>query len=59
MDSEIKDLKRALVARQNELKKLIHQMKSDQLNRSSLYRNMENELLEIKQKLQHQEDLPK
>jgi hypothetical protein len=52
MDSEVKALKKALENRQAELKQLINQMKSDQLNKSSLYRNLENELSSIRETLE-------
>jgi hypothetical protein len=52
MDSEIKALKKALQNRQSELQQLINQMKSDQLSKSSLYRNLENELSSIREKLE-------
>jgi hypothetical protein len=55
MNSEIKSLKKALQNRQSELKKLIDQMKSDQLNSSSLFRNLENELTSIRQRLEEEE----
>lgn len=51
MDSEIKAIRKALQQRQEELEQLIDQMKSDQLSRSSVYRNLEQELTDIRQKL--------
>ena len=51
MDSEIKAIRKSLQQRQEELEQLIDQMKSDQLSRSSVYRNLEQELTDIRQKL--------
>ena len=51
MNSEIKALKKALENRKAELQQLIDQMKSDQLNKSSVYRSLENELSTIREKL--------
>lgn len=51
MDFEIKAIRKALQQRQEELEQLIDQMKSDQLSRSSVYRNLEQELTDIRQKL--------
>ena len=51
MNSEIQALKKALQNRQAELQQLIDQMKSDQLNKSSVYRNLETELTTIREKL--------
>jgi hypothetical protein len=55
MDLEIKALRKALQNRQTELQQLIDQMKSDQLNKSSVYRNLESELFSIRQVLQRPE----
>jgi hypothetical protein len=52
MNSEFKALKKALENRKSELTQLINQMKSDQLSKSSLYRNLESELTTIREKLQ-------
>lgn len=52
MDPEIKAIRKALQSRQNELRELIDQMKADQLNRSTVYRSLENELHQIKEKLE-------
>lgn len=51
MDSEIKVIRKALQNRQTELEELIDQMKSDQLARSSVFRNLNDELTDIRQKL--------
>jgi len=56
MNSEFKALKKALENRKSELTKLISQMKSDQLNKSGLYRNLESELSTIREKLQGKTD---
>jgi hypothetical protein len=55
MNSEIKALKKALQNRQAELQQLIQQMKSDELNKSSVFRHLEHELSTIREKLE-QED---
>ena len=52
MDSEIKAIKKALEARQNELRRLINQMKADELYKGSLYKNLESELQHIQKKLE-------
>jgi hypothetical protein len=59
MDSDIKALKRALQNRQAELQQLIDQMKSDQLNKSLVYRNLESELTTIMKKLRDPESSQK
>jgi hypothetical protein len=56
MNSEFKALKKALENRKTELTKLINQMKSDQLNKSGLYRNLESELTTIREKLEGKTD---
>jgi hypothetical protein len=53
MNPDFKALKKALQNRQAELQKLMSQMKSDQLNKSSVYRNLENELSTIREKLEN------
>ena len=50
-DSEIKAIRKALQNRQAELEELIQQMKSDQLVKSSVFRNLHQELNDIRQKL--------
>ena len=50
-DSEIKAIRKALQNRQAELEELIQQMKSDQLVKSSVFRNLHQELDDIRQKL--------
>jgi hypothetical protein len=55
MNTEIKALKKALQNRQAELQQLIDQMKSDNLNKSSVFRHLETELSTIRRKLgQHE-----
>lgn len=44
-------LKNALRKREAELQKLIHQMKQDNLHSSTVYKNLENELGNVKTKL--------
>lgn len=51
MNLEIKVMKQALRQRELELQQLIRQMKSDRLNNSSVYKNLERELQDIKEKL--------
>jgi hypothetical protein len=55
MESNVKALRKALQERRAELQQLVDQMKSDQLQRSSVYRNLENELAGIREKLQNPE----
>ena len=51
MDSEIKAMRKALQNRRAELEELIDQMRSDQLARSSVFRNLNQELASVRQKL--------
>lgn len=51
MNLDIKVMKQALRQRELELQQLIRQMKSDRLNNSSVYKNLERELQDIKEKL--------
>ena len=44
--------KASLVRREMEIKRLIRQMKFDQLNNSTVYRNLEHELSSVKRELQ-------
>lgn len=44
-------LKNALRKREAELKKIIRQMKNDNLHTSPVYKNLEEELLNVKNKL--------
>jgi hypothetical protein len=53
MNPDSKALKKALQNRKAELQNLISQMKSDQLNKSSVYRNLENELSTIRETLEN------
>lgn len=55
MNSEMKALKQALRQRETELQQLIRQMKSDQLNASKVYKNLERELEGIKIQIQQEE----
>lgn len=52
MNSDVKALKLALRQRELELQQLIRQMKSDQMNHSKVYKNLEQELDGIKTKIQ-------
>ncbi len=52
MDSQVKALKKALRERRAELQALIDQMKSDQLQNSSVFHHLETELSNISQKLE-------
>ncbi|HYF71084.1 MAG TPA: hypothetical protein VD884_23305 [Ohtaekwangia sp.] len=51
MNLNVKALKQALRQRELELQQLIRQMKSDHLNSSSVYKNLERELHDVKEKL--------
>lgn len=55
MKSETKALQKALKNRKAELENLIVQMKSDQLNKSAVYRHLQEELVKVDNKLNHQE----
>jgi hypothetical protein len=59
MDSELKALQKALKNRKSELEKLIQQMKTDELNKSSLYKHLQNELVQVEGKLNTPEDFKK
>jgi exonuclease VII small subunit len=52
MKSDVKALQQALRQREVELQQLIRQMKSDQLNGSKVYKNLEQELNAVKDRLQ-------
>jgi hypothetical protein len=52
MNSDVKALKIALRQRELELQQLIRQMKSDQMNHSKVYKNLEQELDGIKSQIQ-------
>jgi hypothetical protein len=55
MNSDVKALKQALRQRELELQQLIRQMKSDQMNHSKVYKNLEQELDGIKNQIQTSE----
>jgi hypothetical protein len=59
MNSELKSLQKALKNRKAELEKLIDQMKTDELNKSSLYKNLQNELVRVEGKLNTPDDSEK
>ncbi len=59
MNSDLKALKQALRQRETELQQLMRQMKSDQLNNSKVYRNLEHELNGIKMQIQQETSLGK
>jgi hypothetical protein len=59
MNSELKALQKALKNRKAELENLIQQMRADQLNKSSLYKNLQNELVHVEGKLNTPEDFKK
>ncbi|WP_331969385.1 hypothetical protein [Ohtaekwangia sp.] len=48
MNADPKALKASLQKRELELQRLIRQMKLDQLHNSSVYKNLEQELISIK-----------
>lgn len=48
MKSDPRDQKASLQKRELELQRLIRQMKFDQLHNSSVYKNLENELIAVK-----------
>lgn len=52
MNSDVKALKLALRQRELELQQLIRQMKTDQMNHSKVYKNLEEELDSVKNKMQ-------
>ena len=52
MNSDVKAMKLALRQRELELQQLIRQMKSDQMNHSKVYKNLEQELDGIKSQIQ-------
>ena len=52
MNSDVKALKLALRQRELELQQLIRQMKSDQMNHSKVYKNLEQELDGIKNQIE-------
>ena len=56
MKSEIKALQKALKNRRAELESLIVQMKSDQLNKSAVFKHLQEELVKVDNKLNHQEN---
>jgi hypothetical protein len=53
MESQDKAIKTALQRRQLEIQLLIRQMKLDQLYNSRVYKNLEQELTEIKSRLEN------
>lgn len=57
MNSESKALKSSLQKREMEILRLIRQMKFDQLHNSTVYKNLEQELESVKNKLLVHEDL--
>ena len=52
MNSDVKALKLALRQRELELQQLIRQMKSDQMNHSKVFKNLEQELDGIKNQIE-------
>ena len=56
MKSETKALQKALKNRRAELENLIVQMKSDQLNKSAVFKHLQEELVKVDDKLNHQEN---
>ena len=56
MKSEIKALQKALKNRKAELENLIVQMKSDQLNKSTVFKHLQEELVKVDDKLNPRED---
>jgi ribosomal protein L29 len=56
MKSEIKALQKALKNRKAELENLIVQMKSDQLNKSAVFKHLQEELVKVDDKLNPRED---
>jgi hypothetical protein len=57
MKPDEKALRATLQKRELELQRLIRQMKLDQLHNSTVYKNLEQELNEVKNKLETVEDL--
>lgn len=56
MKPDAKAMKQALRQRESELQRLISQMKHDQLHSSSVYKNLEQELDEVKDQLKQPGD---
>lgn len=55
MNNDPKAVKASLLKRELELRRLIRQMKFDRLHNSSVFKNLEQELVSVKSKLVPQE----